>query len=94
MTLENLDIINGIFETGGAILVWQNVRRLRKDREIKGVDWKVQAFFTLWGCFNVILYPSLGMMWSAIGGVVLALGNLTWVIIAINVVTSAKRPSL
>ncbi len=86
-----LDVVNGIFELGGSIVIWMNVKAILRDREIKGVDWRVTVWFTLWGFFNLILYPLLGMVWSTIAGAILCLGNLTWVFMAYRVVTSDKK---
>lgn len=46
------------------------------------------------GVFNLILYPSLHLWCSLVGGAILCLGNLTWVLMAINVVMSAKKSNL
>lgn len=84
------DLINGLFEGLGAILCWFNVTRLRKDKEVKGVSWAVQAFFSLWGIWNLYYYPSLGQWASFWGGVGLVSGNATWVILAIKYSRSDK----
>lgn len=76
----SFDWINASFEIVGAVLVWQNFRRLRRDRMVAGVDWRVQGFFTAWGYWNLVYYPSLGQWWSAVAGGVLAIGNTAWVV--------------
>lgn len=78
------DIINGLFELSGGILCWLNVHRLVKDKQVKGVNWGVQAFFALWGWWNLYYYPSLNQWVSFIGGIVLVLGNTAWTILAIK----------
>lgn len=77
------DVINGIFEFGGAILCWMNFFRLIKDKEVKGVYWPVTGFFAVWGIWNCFYYPSLNQWFSFAGGVVLAAGNISWVILVI-----------
>jgi len=47
------DLINAVFETGGAILTWKNFSRLLRDREIKGVYWPAFVFWALWGLWNL-----------------------------------------
>jgi uncharacterized membrane protein YfcA len=77
------DIINGIFELGGGILLIINCFKLYKDKEVKGVSISVCAFFTVWGCWNLYFYPSLGQWVSFAGGVLLVTVNLVWVFMAI-----------
>lgn len=88
--MNNFDLANGLFELGGSICVWMNVFRLRKDRELKGVDWRVTAFFTLWGVFNMLLYPSLGLWFSMAAGAIVCLGNLVWVTMAVRLILEKR----
>lgn len=73
------DIINGLFELVGAYFTWRNYFQLAKEREIKGVYWPMLAFFTVWGFWNLLYYPSLNQWFSFTAGVVLVLGNAAWV---------------
>ena len=77
------DIVNGLFELVGSILVWTNVYKLHKDKKISGIFWPVTAFFATWGFWNLYYYPSLGQMWSFYGGLILVVGNTIWVIMAV-----------
>lgn len=72
------DVGNGIFETGGAWFTWMNFIKLRQDRVIKGVYWPATVFFTIWGLWNLVYYPSLGQWFSFVGGAVLVAGNVAW----------------
>lgn len=74
------DMINGLFELFGSLMLWTNVRQLYKDKEIKGVNWWTVVFFTSWGIWNLFYYPSLGQWWSFYGGISIALANLVWLI--------------
>jgi hypothetical protein len=76
------DLVNGAFELLGGILYWKNVGQLMKDKMIKGVDWRIQGFFTIWGVWNVFFYSNLNQWASFYGGIVLALGNGTWTTLA------------
>lgn len=78
------DMLNGAFELVGAYLVWLNVKKIRKDKQVRGLYWKVWGFFAVWGIWNLYYYPSLGQ-WASFGaGVVMVLGNVTWVYYAIK----------
>lgn len=78
------DLINAVFEVGGGLLCWGNVRRLLKDRQVKGVSWGVSAFFSVWSAWNCLFYPLLGQWFSFLGGIALFISNTTWVVLAIH----------
>lgn len=63
------DHVNAFFEGGGALLQTLNVRQLLHDKTVRGVHWGPLSFWTAWGCWNVVYYPSLGQWWSFAGGV-------------------------
>lgn len=86
-----MDFINGSFELIGGILCCLNVRRLLRDKQVKGVYWPAQAFFASWGFWNLAYYPSLHQWVSFAGGLLLVISNTTWVILAIYY---RKRPGL
>lgn len=72
------DAVNGAFEAFGAVALWGNVRAIRRDRTIRGVDWRATVFFTSWGLWNLYYYPSLDQWFSFLGGVAIAGVNLVW----------------
>ena len=72
------DVINGLFEGFGSILLWKNVSILLKDKEVKGVHWIPTSFFFLWGIWNLYYYPHLNQMWSFLGGCSIVLANGAW----------------
>jgi hypothetical protein len=76
--MDFADAVNGSFELFGAFALWQNVRAIRRDRRIAGVDWKATAFFQGWGLWNLFYYPSLDQWFSLIGGVAICAVNTTW----------------
>jgi len=76
------DLINGLFELGGAVMIWLNVKRLYQDKTVKGVDWRVTGFWTAWGLWNLYFYPSLGQWLSFAGGVALVGANAVWLVMA------------
>lgn len=77
------DLINGTFEAGGAIVNLANIRALRRDKEVKGVDWRVYVWFASWGIFNLYYYPHLGQWLSFAGGAAIVSVNVTWVALAL-----------
>lgn len=76
------DITNSVFESCGAICTWLNVRKLLKDKLVRGVDWRLWIFYTLWGLWNILFYPINGFWFSWAAGIVLAMGSVIWVILA------------
>lgn len=73
------DLINGLFEFGGSIFIWLNVRRLLQDRGYAGVYVPAIAFFALWGIWNLFYYPHLQQWVSFAGGLSIVTANLVWV---------------
>ena len=78
------DIVNGAFEVAGGLAVVQNCRRLTRDKQVRGIDWRVTGFFTVWGLWNLYFYPSLHQWFSFAGGVVIVLGNFWWLSLAVR----------
>jgi hypothetical protein len=76
------DAANGTFEVLGSLAVWSNVRRILRDKQVRGVNPSSMAFFWLWGIFNLFYYPSLGQWFSFTGGLALVAGNTVWVFLA------------
>ena len=42
------DLVNGLFESVGGIVIWHNVRLLLQAKKTLGISWSVQGFFALW----------------------------------------------
>lgn len=78
--MDDFDIINGLFEFAGAWALSLNVRKLWKEKIVRGVHWSSVCFFSSWGAWNIIYYPHLEQWFSFIGGVALVLVNATWLI--------------
>lgn len=72
------DIINGLFEFFGAVVIMLNVRALYRDKVVKGVHWGVTGFFAAWGLWNLFYYPSLDQWFSFAGGCAIVTVNLIW----------------
>ncbi len=78
------DVINGTFEIVGAVAIFFNVRQLWKDKEVKGVYWPSVFFFFSWGVWNLFYYPSLDQWFSLFGGILLAIGNVVWLLLLLK----------
>lgn len=74
----NPDLINGLFEFLGSVMLWRNVRQLYLDKQVRGMHWSATAFFMSWGYWNLFYYPNLGQMWSFAGGCCIVAANTTW----------------
>ncbi len=72
------DVVNGLFEFSGSLMLWANVRALYRDKVFKGVSMVPTAFFTAWGFWNLFYYPSLGQWWSFYGGCSIVTANFVW----------------
>lgn len=72
------DLINGVFEFGGSLLIWMNVRQIRRDKGYAGLYWPAIAFFAGWGFWNLFYYPALGQWFSFAGGTSIVVANTTW----------------
>lgn len=73
------DLINNVFEAGGACLLWLNVVRLYKDKRLLGVSIWPTAWYTCWGVWNVYWYKHLDLPWSWIAAIGVLVVNLIWV---------------
>lgn len=78
------DYINGAFELIGSIFSLINLRRILRDKYVAGVDWRVTAFWSAWGTWNLFYYPSLDQWASFYGGLLLVLSNTAWVVLALK----------
>jgi hypothetical protein len=74
----NPDLINAAFEVLGAIVLLENVRAIRRDKRVLGMNPWVTVFFTSWGLWNLFYYPSLDQWASFSGGIALVLVNIVW----------------
>lgn len=77
------DIVNGAFESVSGLLLWNNVRILFKQKQVRGVSVFTTAVFAAWGYWNLYYYPSLGQLASFIGGILVVTANTAWVVLAI-----------
>lgn len=72
------DILNGLFEFGGAYMYYISIRHLLRDKTVKGFFWQANLFFMSWGMWNLYYYPHLNQWFSFIGGSTLVLSQLIY----------------
>ncbi len=65
--MSHSDLVNATFEMLGGAAIAFSVRKLYKDKRVKGLSLVQVAFFTLWGAWNMLYYPSLGQPLSTLG---------------------------
>ena len=82
--LNLFDAGNAFFECVGATLVWFNVRRLYRDKMLRGVNWQVSGFFWAWGIFNIFWYTHLDKPWSFAAGLIMLAANTAWITLALK----------
>lgn len=87
----SFDHANAFFELGAAALLWLNVAKILREKKVAGVSVIPTAFFTLWGFFNLVYYPSIGQYWSAVAAGAVAVVNTIWVFLAIRYERAAVR---
>lgn len=76
------DLVNGLFECVGGLSLLKNVKRIRRDKQVRGTVWEITIFFTAWGYWNMFYYPNLDQWISFAGGCVICLANTVWVFYA------------
>jgi uncharacterized membrane protein YfcA len=73
------DLVNGIFEAMGSLMVFNHCRAVWKDKAVAGVSIVSTVFFSLWGVWNLFYYPHLDQWWSFAGGVLIVVANCVWI---------------
>lgn len=72
------DMINGMFECMGGILLLLNVRAIKHHKMIRGISVWPAMFFASWGLWNLYYYPHLNQWYSFSGGIVVVTANIAW----------------
>jgi uncharacterized membrane protein YfcA len=76
MTLA--DTINGAFELGGAFALLLSVRRLHREKMVRGVSTLAIFFFASWGGWNLAFYSGLSQWTSFYGSILLTGVNVVY----------------
>lgn len=85
------DFINGSFEVCGGFFILLSIYKLHKEKKVRGVHWAPVLFFTAWGIWNIYYYPHLGQWISFLGGLFIALMNMTWLTQLIYYILKEKK---
>lgn len=78
------DAVNAGFELGAGLLMWLNVSKVLKDRQVHGVSLLSTGFFVLWGYWNLYYYPALLQPLSFVGGIMVVVANTTWFVLLLK----------
>jgi hypothetical protein len=73
-----IDLVNGCFETCGALFIIPSILKLRREKQVRGVSWVHAAFFWAWGFWNLFYYTALGQYISLAGDVCIFTANTIW----------------
>lgn len=73
-----VDLINGLFESLGGVMILPSCWRLYKDKVVRGVAITPTIFFVSWGLWNLYFYPAYGAWFSFAGAVFIEVVNLIW----------------
>ena len=80
-----MDLVNGLFEMIGGLILWMNVHRLYRDRRVSGVSVAPVVFWSAWGFWNLWFYPAVSCWWSFAGGIVVVLANVAWLVLLASI---------
>ena len=72
------DTINACFEGGMALTYSLSIRRLLRDKKVRGYHVGVNVFATMWGFWNLYYYPHLGQWLSFSAGAALVCANVLY----------------
>jgi hypothetical protein len=78
------DIVNGIFEAIGGLMIINNCRVILRDKAVAGVSVLTTAFFSAWGMWNLFYCPHLGQWCSFAGGLLIVSANCVWISLALK----------
>ncbi len=74
----SVEIFEGIFYVGGAVLSWMNVRQLYLDRVLKGVHGFTPFFFTVFSLWSLLSNPLHSAWLVHYASITMLLGSLIW----------------
>lgn len=77
------DTLNALFELFGALFVVLSIRKVYKDKVVRGISWLHCSFFAAWGYWNLYYYMAMNSPLSWWAGILLALTNTVYVVMLI-----------
>ena len=87
------DLVNAVFEVGGGAIIILNIKRIMRDKKVRGFDWRVMAFFTLWSYWNLYYYPQLDQWLSFFAGLGIVVTNTIYTVLMVYYVMLERRQS-
>lgn len=75
------DLVNGVFELFGSVLIWMSIRKIMVDKCSRGVSVIHISFFSCWGFWNLFYYPHLDQWISFVGGISIVVANTIWAVL-------------
>lgn len=79
ITLHHLfDLINSGFEASAGFFVLNHCRVLMREKAVRGLSVVSIIFFSMWGIWNIVYYPSLGQWFSFCGGIFVTTANMIY----------------
>ena len=82
--MRTFDLINALFQLGGALAAWKNIHQLWRDKHVQGVFWPFTIYYAVWGLWNLAFFSHLAQWWSLASGTMLVSGNIVWSSIALH----------
>lgn len=88
------DLINGLFEGFGGLMILNHCRALYNHKYVRGVSVVSTIFFFLWGIFNVYFYKHLNQPFSWWAGIFMTCCNFLYVYLLVYYVVTEEKDGL
>lgn len=85
------DVVNGLFETLGGFFIMFSCVKLLRQKKVRGVSLVHVTYSTGWGFWNLYYYPFLNQRLSTIGGSIVAIVNILWLVMLIFYIRKEKH---
>lgn len=79
----NIDLITSLFQICAIIFQLDNIVKLYRDKDIKGVSLYIFILYTIWAVWNLYYYMILQQSLSFIIGIFTVIVNLIWISLAV-----------
>ncbi len=85
------DLLNGVFESLGGFFIFLSCRKLMRQKKVRGVSMYHITYFTAWGFWNLYYYPFLEQWTSFVGGMLVVLVNILWLVLLIYYIRKERN---
>lgn len=79
-----MDTLNALFEVSAGFFILFSILRLHREKSAAGVSVVTIVFFSVWGYWNLLYYPSVGHWWSFTGAAGVALANTVYALMILR----------